>query len=1016
MANTTDKSILTAAGKALLAQLNAEEKPLIIDKMIFANVPNRPEYPQPDDVVPTDHVVHQEGVEQRGRLSADSVIYSTTLTSDVGPFEFNWTGAYCSEYGVLVTIDHHALTPKSADEPGVAGNTLVRSVVLEYKDIAEITNITVDASSWQYNATPRMKKMDDDVAQAIIDQNGKDWFIEDGFLVTPQAGAFNIKAGAGYVSGNRVTLEFDRNVQVPNKPSFIYVDAHREGTPTGEQVTLFDFVVTAEEKDDYTDANGVKHYVCKIAQVLADGTVVDLRLDSKQADKTYVGYLAGYRWEDYVGTKSVADRIYVYQARNEAGESSGPSLRLFDPEGGNILEVEPNYFVFHSENPINIRQLGLKCDGVKDESDELVDALSKAPVIRIDEFARIRITKEITLPVNTGKIIGGGRIILDGDAARIRTTSNLSNPVAVKTGVQFENNAYEIDLGGDFTGKFLFIENGLPWFIHEASQPDVTPNSMNPLGYTRYDDDFKTERKGVYKVVGYNATNGKSVLNMPTNFNAENATVTIHEEVNHPEFEYIQFSHVNRGKLSEIGSISLSGCFGSGFSRCTFENVGAVRYYWLNSRCYFTDNTLETDGGLWLSVNTRQCNVSSNKIDHSGDSDGAIVVYYNSCENTVSNNTIASFKKDGDLFGKWGVITHSASDYNSITGNVITSYSGISDFFANKGNVFFGNTINGQRGEISNYCFDTTISTNTINDAENITVAGSEIVNINGNTIRQAYNSKFDMLVDLYDASEKPFGYEGFFGLVCNTLNIDSNTIIGSGRKVSVRDYISALSNGENDFDLSRYENESNYCIGSSLCRVLKVNIRNNKIIHFDCAVLNYSSLTTVGESDIKSQGNTYENCEVAFAQSSEATSALKGISSSLDYFRNVNIACVTRNAWFYIRGCLAKEIDSIIAICGKRENLYATIIDIDNLVENETKSFKHYDFSGQWLEYYREGVIENARHLKASNVPYGAQYYQISDNLHKAQTHVFINKMNTFDGSIGNVTVKRTISEQQYG
>ncbi len=288
MTNTTDKSILTAAGKALLAQLNAEEKPLVIDKMIFANVPNRPEFPQPDDVVPSDDVVHEAAVEQRGRLSVDSVIYSTTLTSQEGPFEFNWTGAYCSEYGVLVTIDHHALTPKSADEPGVAGNTLVRSVVLEYKDIAEITNITVDASTWQYNATPRMKKMDDDVAQAIIDQNGKDWFIEDGFLVTPQASAFNIKAGVGYVSGNRVTLEFDRNVQVPNKPSFIYVDAHREGTPTGEQVTLFDFVITADEKDDYTDANGVKHFVCKIAQVLGDGSVSDLRPEGQSADKEWV--------------------------------------------------------------------------------------------------------------------------------------------------------------------------------------------------------------------------------------------------------------------------------------------------------------------------------------------------------------------------------------------------------------------------------------------------------------------------------------------------------------------------------------------------------------------------------------------------------------------------------------------------------------------------------------------------------------------------------------------------------
>lgn len=296
MANTTDKSILTAAGKALLAQLNAEEKPLIIDKMIFANVPNRPEFPQPDDVVPTDDIVHQEQVEQRGRLSADSVIYSTTLTSDVGPFEFNWTGAYCSEYGVLVTIDHHALTPKTADEPGVAGNTLVRSVVLEYKDIAEITNITVDASSWQYNATDRMKKMDSDVAQSIIDQNGKDWFIEDGFLVTPSGSAYNIKAGAGYVSGNRVGMEFDRSVQIPNKPSFIYIDAHREGTPTGEQVTLFDFVITAEEKDDYIDSStgkDIPHFVCKIAQVLADGSVSDLRPDGERAIREKV---AGSPW------------------------------------------------------------------------------------------------------------------------------------------------------------------------------------------------------------------------------------------------------------------------------------------------------------------------------------------------------------------------------------------------------------------------------------------------------------------------------------------------------------------------------------------------------------------------------------------------------------------------------------------------------------------------------------------------------------------------------------------------
>ena len=341
MANTTDKSILTAAGKALLAQLNAEEKPLIIDKMMFANVPNRPEFPQPDDVVPTDDIVHQEQVEQRGRLSADSVIYSTTLTSDVGPFEFNWTGAYCSEYGVLVTIDHHALTPKTADEPGVAGNTLVRSVVLEYKDIAEITNITVDASSWQYNATDRMKKMDSDVAQSIIDQNGKDWFIEDGFLVTPSGNAYNIKAGAGYVSGNRVSMEFDRSVQVPNKPSFIYIDAHREGTPTGEQIILFDFVITAEEKDDYIDSStgkDIPHFVCKIAEVLADGTVSDLRPERGLADKEMVRELAGEEW---VYGKAVIEpnREYVYKTSESLSiRVHAPNASIFNPI---IMGVSP---------------------------------------------------------------------------------------------------------------------------------------------------------------------------------------------------------------------------------------------------------------------------------------------------------------------------------------------------------------------------------------------------------------------------------------------------------------------------------------------------------------------------------------------------------------------------------------------------------------------------------------------------------------------------------------------------
>ncbi|RZQ00202.1 phage tail protein [Vibrio vulnificus] len=285
MTTTNPLQILTKQGEELLARLAAEEKELVIDKFIFADVPDRGEFPSREEAIPHDYIVHEEPIGEKGRLTENSVIYTATLASDVGPFYFNWSGLYCSEHNVLVTIHYPKRTPKTQDQPGIAGNTLVRSQVLQYTGVAEITNITVDASTWQYNSNDRLKKMDADVAQALIDQNGKDWFIGDGFQVLPKTDtSVAITPGAGYVSGNRVSLGFERIISVPTKPAYIYLDAKREGTPTGEQITTFNFVVSAEEKDDYIDTSTGKqipHFVCKIAQVLEDGSVEDLRPNSE---------------------------------------------------------------------------------------------------------------------------------------------------------------------------------------------------------------------------------------------------------------------------------------------------------------------------------------------------------------------------------------------------------------------------------------------------------------------------------------------------------------------------------------------------------------------------------------------------------------------------------------------------------------------------------------------------------------------------------------------------------------
>ncbi|MGR2990534.1 phage tail protein [Vibrio vulnificus] len=357
MTTTNPLQILTKQGEELLARLAAEEKELVIDKFIFADVPDRGEFPSREEAIPHDYIVHEEPIGEKGRLTENSVIYTATLASDVGPFYFNWSGLYCSEHNVLVTIHYPKRTPKTQDQPGIAGNTLVRSQVLQYTGVAEITNITVDASTWQYNSNDRLKKMDADVAQALIDQNGKDWFIGDGFQVLPKTDtSVAITPGAGYVSGNRVSLGFERIISVPTKPAYIYLDAKREGTPTGEQITTFNFVVSAEEKDDYIDTSTGKqtpHFVCKIAQVLEDGSVSDLRPEGESAGKEWVNKNAGYETKNPI-LRNIGDKLRENSSVRDMGENQGDDTENIKALSsvGSIDDSDAHYFVIQKDHTL----------------------------------------------------------------------------------------------------------------------------------------------------------------------------------------------------------------------------------------------------------------------------------------------------------------------------------------------------------------------------------------------------------------------------------------------------------------------------------------------------------------------------------------------------------------------------------------------------------------------------------------------------------------------------------------
>jgi hypothetical protein len=274
--------VITIAGERLFALKAQNNEQLDVDTFIFANVlgqdPNAA-IDRNEGLPPVDQIVHQQIVQQVGRVNDNVVIYSTVMDSLTGPFDFNWVGLYSSVNQTLIAVSHIPSVSKTITVPGAAGNTLNRNFGIEYSGIADLTGITVAPETWQLDFTARLSGMDELTRQLAADMNGKDWFIGDGFKVEPRstANTFNVTAGAGYVSGLRVELKQDHILTLQSYPQFVYVDAWFDGDASSKWSPKTTFTVTNGEMDDYIDVNGKPHYVFKLARITAADIVEDFR-------------------------------------------------------------------------------------------------------------------------------------------------------------------------------------------------------------------------------------------------------------------------------------------------------------------------------------------------------------------------------------------------------------------------------------------------------------------------------------------------------------------------------------------------------------------------------------------------------------------------------------------------------------------------------------------------------------------------------------------------------------------
>jgi hypothetical protein len=151
-------SAITIEGQTRINQLAGNEKPMIIDRMVLALIPDL-DYTQPvernQQIPDPAHIVHTQAIDpkDKGYVNPDQVVYSIILDSDVGDFSFNWIGTVEKDTDKVITVTTTPVTPKRKTNlaTNTTGNCITRNVLMAFQNAQALTGITISAETWQFN-------------------------------------------------------------------------------------------------------------------------------------------------------------------------------------------------------------------------------------------------------------------------------------------------------------------------------------------------------------------------------------------------------------------------------------------------------------------------------------------------------------------------------------------------------------------------------------------------------------------------------------------------------------------------------------------------------------------------------------------------------------------------------------------------------------------------------------------------------------------------------------------------
>lgn len=285
-------------------------------------------------------------VTQSGYVNTNQVVYSLVMDSSLGDYDFNWVGLKDAD-GVLIACTYTPTIQKRKTTGAVPGNNLTRNFLIAFSGIQATTAIAVPAETWQIDFNARLWGIDERERLSNYDIYSHEGFFGDGWKVTRQGATttYDVAAGIGYVGGVRIASAATQQVTVSGPPKSIWLDVSLQGD-ISDVSAVVDFIIDAVLHEDYTDANGFDHYVTKIADIAANGSVTDTRANAEFIDTPPLGdndkSPVNSEWvQQTIGkvlTKSVAGNSNVTLTAVEAGHGI---LKFTGALTGNINVIVP---------------------------------------------------------------------------------------------------------------------------------------------------------------------------------------------------------------------------------------------------------------------------------------------------------------------------------------------------------------------------------------------------------------------------------------------------------------------------------------------------------------------------------------------------------------------------------------------------------------------------------------------------------------------------------------------------